>query len=152
MSTTRLGFSKNIEVQKLGGKSQEIEVTAGESHYFISPTSAAEEYTFHLRHPHSQVLITAFVKAAGESVPFLKTRVVHHSPHSKAETLVRTLVFDKAEPHYEGLIVIEDGAQESESYLNHHSLLLGEHSKSHTLPSLEIKANNVKCSHASREW
>jgi len=44
---------------------------------------------------------------------------------------------------------MEKAAQGSESYLNHHSLLLGEEARSWTLPSLEILANEVKCSHAA---
>lgn len=149
MESKRLAITieKTIE---LGAHEQEIEVPHGQIHYHISQHNTGDfTYTFHLRHPETQVLVTGFVKAAGESTPRLITKMIHHAGNTQAETLIRTLSQDKAHPHYEGLIKIEEGAQHCESYLNHHSLLLGEHAASWTMPSLEIGANEVKCSHAA---
>ena len=118
-------------------------------HYHIFQDSGDEQtYTFHLRHPHSQTRITGLV-TAHTSTPNLKTQVIHHAPHTRAETIIRTLADGTAQPRYTGLIRIEEAAQQSESYLNHHSLLIGEEAQSWTTPSLEILANEVKCSHAA---
>ena len=151
MSTRRLIISENHQVTNLKStaKPVHVEVPAGESEYRIfehQKAGESAEYIFHLRHSHSQVLVVVQVEARGESVPHLKTAVIHHAPNTKSDTQVRTLSRDSAFPHYEGIIVIEEGANQSESYLNHHSLLLGSSAKSWTLPSLEIKANDVKLS------
>jgi Fe-S cluster assembly protein SufD len=79
----------------------------------------------------------------------LTTTIIHHAPQTKAETLIRTLSQDTAAPRFTGLLQITKGNQGCESYLNHHSLLLGTEAKSWTTPSLEILNNEVKCSHAA---
>ncbi|MCC2631372.1 MAG: SufD protein rane protein Fe-S cluster assembly protein SufD [Patescibacteria group bacterium] len=154
MGTRRLAFSplQAIALEPVNSETLHIEIPEGESHYHFSqiPGSAEEaHFVFHLRHPHSRLLITGMVMAAGETGPRLSTQVIHHVPETRAETVIRTLAYDASQPHYEGLITIEEDAQNCESYLNHHSLLLGDTAKSWTLPSLEIKADQVKCSHAA---
>jgi Fe-S cluster assembly protein SufD len=155
MGTTRLQFTdttkKPTKLVATGGV-QEIEVEAGESHYHIHMLEETElpvELFFHLHHPKSQLLVTGLVAAKGESAPSLKITTYHHAPRTRAETLIRTVARDKTQPRFEGRIKIVKKAQEVESYLNHHSLLLGEYAKSWTLPSLEIEADQVKCSHAA---
>lgn len=150
METKHISGLANTEINKLLPQGGDIEVPQGNHRYHISQQNGGDStYTFHLRHPETQVQVTGFVKATGESTPRLITKMIHHVGHTKAETLIRTLSQDQAHPHYEGLIKIEEGAQQCESYLNHHSLLLGEKAASWTLPSLEIGANEVKCSHAA---
>jgi Fe-S cluster assembly protein SufD len=95
------------------------------------------------------VLITSTIIARGDDHPSLSTEVVHHTPHTRAETHIRTVVFDAAHPAYSGTIHIAKGAHDCESYLNHHTLLLGEKAQSRTRPSLEILNDQVKCSHAA---
>lgn len=132
------------------GSVQEIEVPAGETRYTLHQTgNEAAHYRFHLRQPGSKVLITGLIKAQGEETPSLTTETIHHTPTTLAETQLRTVAYGSAHPRYEGLIKIAPGAHGCESYLNHHSLLLGEQAKSWTRPSLEIQNNEVKCSHAA---
>lgn len=128
-----------------------IEVPVGESHFILRQSSGSPEshVVFQLNHPDSRVKVSGWVKAAGESAPFLYTEVIHNAPRTQAETLVRTLAQGQAHPRYTGVIRILPSAQGSESYLNHHSLLLGLEAGSWTLPSLEILADQVKCSHAA---
>jgi Fe-S cluster assembly protein SufD len=149
---------KTVETKRLSSKESSsrtvltrldaghIEVSSGSHHYHVAEPA---DFTFHLRHSGSQLRITGLIDARGLSAPRLTTTVVHHAPETKAETLVRTLSRDEATPSYAGLIRIENGAQGCESYLNHHSLLIGDVARSHTVPSLEILANEVKCSHAA---
>ena len=155
MPTKHLSTTSKIAPTLLAPQEEgvlEVEVPAGESRFLIRQTdsdSQAQAYIFHLRHPDSTVQILGLVKAATSAAPRLSTKVVHHAPRTRAETIVRTLATDQAQPRYEGLIHITKPAQNAESYLNHHSLLLGTTAKSWTLPSLEIEADQVKCSHAA---
>ena len=129
----------------------DIHVPAGTSRFVIRQKNDEPERThiFHLDFPDSSVTVIGLVDATGDSQPALTTQVIHHAPHTKAETLVRTLSRDSAQPHYKGLIQIDPNSHDCESYLNHHSLLLGETAQSWTTPSLEILNNQVKCSHAA---
>lgn len=152
MPTRRLTFT-NLKKNELNATNsvQEIEVPEGETHYHIlfDDSFQKAEFIFHVRHPHSSLLLTGLIQARGEATPHLVTKIIHHSPETRAETHIKTLVSDSAAPRYEGLIHIQKYAQNCESYLNHHSLLLGATAKSWTLPSLQIEANRVKCSHAA---
>lgn len=156
MGTRHLAFSVSLPSQTLALSSAEtrleIEVPAGESHFKIQPNDFSgenKEYVFHLRHDESRLLITGLVEARATDSPQLKTTVIHRQPNTYAETLIRTLAYDNAQPRYEGIIQIEKKAHNCESYLNHHSLLLSDQAHSWTLPSLEILADQVKCSHAA---
>jgi len=127
-----------------------IDVPAGEALYVIEQHGPEDQtFVFNLRHPGTQLFLRGLIQAEGESAPRLITKVIHHAPHTQADTLMRTLVRDKAQPRYEGLIQIAENAQDCESYLNHHSLVLSPTATSWSIPSLEIKANQVKCSHAA---
>ena len=158
MGTTRLQLEPSVQpiiirLDSLTGP-LEIEVPAGESHYFLHTASKKDpswehQVFFHIRHPFSRLKVGSLVVAKGESTPYLKTEVIHHAKNTQAETLVKTLAHDNAHPKYEGTIRIIREAQGVESYLNHHSLLLGTQAKSWTRPSLEIEADQVKCSHAA---
>jgi Fe-S cluster assembly protein SufD len=131
------------EFELVGGG--EIEVPAGGHAYQVS----IGNYTFHLRHPDSYLFLRGLIRARDDEVPELTIRVIHHSPRTQAETVVKTLASDRSRPRFMGLIRIEPGAIGCESYLNHDSLLLGDHAASWTVPSLEILADEVKCSHAA---
>ena len=124
----------------------EIEVPAWETTYHIHQ---AGEYVFHLREVGCKLTVRGLVKAKGSDHPELKTEVIHHVGGTWADVLIRTLSEDQAAPRFQGLIRIMPGAHGSESYLQHHSLLLGETATSWSLPSLEILADQVKCSHAA---
>jgi Fe-S cluster assembly protein SufD len=128
----------------------EVDVPAGDSRFMIRHTAEADiSHTFHLREPESRVTVVGFVDARGDAAATLTTTIIHHAPQTKAETLIRTLSQDTAAPRFTGLLQITKGNQGCESYLNHHSLLLGTEAKSWTTPSLEILNNEVKCSHAA---
>lgn len=155
MGTTNLKFHHPLGTQlrlRPEETTQNIYAPAGESaFYLLQPTNDSTAYTlhFHLTEPDSQVLIKGLVIAHKSEVPNLTTVVHHHASRTRAETLIRTLAYESSQPHYQGLIDIDKDIVDIESYLNHHSLLLGKEAKSWTLPSLEIRANQVKCSHAA---
>lgn len=128
----------------------DIDVPAGVHRYYIEALGSNEvTYRFHLRHSGTELSVVGKVDATGKESPILSTTVAHHAPHTSAETIVRTLSRDAATPRFSGMIRIEKNASDVTSYLNHHSLLLGETAQSWTTPSLEILNNEVKCSHAA---
>lgn len=134
----------------LSPTSQEIEVPAGTHRYHIAvaDTESDTQYIFHLRHPQTEISIVALVRAELHS-PNVRTQVIHHVGRTKANALVKTLAQGSAKPNFEGVITIAPNAQSSQSYLSHHSLLLGEKAASRSIPSLEIEAHEVQCSHAA---
>lgn len=135
---------------KLRAGEHAIEVGPGDHAYqFVQKRDQKSSYTFHLRHEGSRISISGLVDCDNKSTPELETLVIHHVPHTEAETIVKTLSQGEAAPRYKGMIHIEPGARDSVSYLNHHALLIGEKAKNWTVPSLEILNNEVRCSHAA---
>jgi len=112
--------------------------------------------------PSKEVSVTVEMEKEGVSselmVPFnlsdneqinLVTRSVHKVPNTSCFVRVRGALFDKAASDYVGKIVIEKGAQGTKSFLKDDVLSLGEKTKNHSQPILEIKANDVKASHGA---
>ena len=75
--------------------------------------------------------------------------VVHESPSTFARTFVRRVMYDGAKSYINGLIKIDKGSQNSNSYFDESTLLLGDQVISKVIPSLEIIPDNVKASHSS---
>lgn len=75
--------------------------------------------------------------------------IIHKAKHTKADTLLKAVVEDSGEIEIRGKIIVEDGAQQTESYLQERVLLLSTKARATAIPDLEIKANEVKCSHAA---
>ena len=73
----------------------------------------------------------------------------HLVPHTNNNILSKGTVMDEASSIFRGLIRIEKGAQQTDSYLADHTLILSETAKSDSIPSLQIEANDVKASHGA---
>jgi len=73
----------------------------------------------------------------------------HLVPHTKNNILSKGVVTDEANAVFRGLIRIEKGAQQTDSYLSGHTLILSETANSNSIPSLQIEANDVKASHGA---
>ncbi len=85
-----------------------------------------------------------------EKNAFLLETVSRHTvPQTKAQFTVISALDDTARIDYAGTILIEKKAQQTESYLTHHTLLLSHEARAKTLPALEIKADDVKAGHAA---
>lgn len=127
-------------------------VPSGITHYelTIDPRIAeSQDFVFHLESPGSSALIRAVLRTKGKECPVVRTTVVHHAPKTNAETLVLTVARAASAPRHEGLIRIEQAAEESISHLTNKTLLLDSEARTWTRPSLEILTGNVQCSHAA---
>ncbi|MEM3373739.1 MAG: SufD family Fe-S cluster assembly protein [Candidatus Woesearchaeota archaeon] len=79
----------------------------------------------------------------------ITTNTIHSSLNTKSDILVKGVLNQNSQSIYRGKIKINKNAQKTISFLSDHSLLLGETSKSFSIPSLEIDANDVKASHSA---
>ncbi len=73
----------------------------------------------------------------------------HIAPHTKGDVLYRGIIRDRAHTIFDGLIKVEKTAQLTDSYLANHNLLLSPKARADSLPTLEIEANNVRCTHGA---
>lgn len=92
--------------------------------------------------------LCAFKGAGKQHVDF--TVNSHHMvPHTRNNVLAKGTVADKATSVFRGLIRIEKEAQQTDSYLADHTLLLSDTALANSIPSLQIESNDVKASHGA---
>jgi len=73
----------------------------------------------------------------------------HAAPSARSDLLFKGALAGSAESVFRGLIRVDVGAQLTDAYQTNRNLLLSEESEATTLPSLEIAADDVKCSHGA---
>lgn len=77
------------------------------------------------------------------------SRLEHISPRSTSRVLVKGALRDRARAVFQGNVRIEKDAQETDSFLSDHVLLLNPGARADSIPGLEIEANQVRASHSA---
>lgn len=76
--------------------------------------------------------------------------IQHHKVgKSVSDLLIKGVFEDDSKFYYEGLIKIDHGAHQSNAYQKNQNLLLSKSAYVDSRPFLEIKANDVRCTHGS---
>ncbi|MDP6419038.1 MAG: Fe-S cluster assembly protein SufD [Candidatus Krumholzibacteria bacterium] len=87
--------------------------------------------------------------ASGKQRMKHRSRVEHLSPDCKTREHYRGILNDKANAAFQGLILVEQGAQHTVAEQKNRNLLLSENAIVESRPELEIHADDVQCSHGS---
>jgi Fe-S cluster assembly protein SufD len=96
---------------------------------------------------HSEML--ALTVADGTQEFDQRTLQTHVAPHTTSNLLYKNALLDAAKTIFSGLIIVEPDAQKTDAYQKNRNLMLSDSAEAHSLPGLEIQANDVKCSHGS---
>jgi len=75
--------------------------------------------------------------------------VTHHAQHTTSSMYLKGAVGDQARLVFTGLIRIDPEGQYSDAVQTNRNLVLSEGAEAHSVPNLEILANEVRCGHAS---
>jgi Fe-S cluster assembly protein SufD len=75
------------------------------------------------------------------------TRIDHTQPHATSREQYKGILSDKARGVFQGRVVVQEGAQKTNSEMSNHNLLLSENAEIDAKPQLEIYADDVKCAH-----
>ncbi len=87
---------------------------------------------------------------ADEGQHYNQYTVQHHAAdHAHSDLLFKGALRDASRAVYSGVIIVDPGAQKTDAYQTNRNLLLDRESEAVSIPQLEIKANDVKCSHGS---
>ncbi len=73
----------------------------------------------------------------------------HQAKHTRAETTLKGVVTDTAFLKFVGRICIEEHCGDTNSFLTERILVLSDTARAEAIPDLEIKTDDVKCSHAA---
>ena len=96
---------------------------------------------------HSEMLALSIASGAQELDQ--RTLQTHIAPRTTSNLLYKNALLDTAKTIFSGLIIVEPDAQKTDAYQKNRNLLLSDAAEAHSLPGLEIQANDVKCSHGS---
>ncbi len=79
----------------------------------------------------------------------LHTLQLHEVPDTTSSLLVKGVFADSAKFVYDGAIVVEKNAQKTDAYQRNENLMLSDQTHAESRPSLEILANDVRCTHGA---
>ena len=133
-------------------KTELISVTANtqvevlqDTQYVVKPSSKPYELTFVFTKPG----VSAEVICVYKGNLHLTIITVHKVPHTSCRVSVKGVLPDKAESDFIGKIIIEKAAQQTNSFLQHDVLVIGDDVRNNSQPILEIEADDVKASHGA---
>jgi len=93
-------------------------------------------------------LVGAFFLADKDEVK-LNVNIDHIAPDTTSDTLIKSVLTDRAIGSFYGLVSIKKGAKNTDTFFREDALLLSDTAKAEAIPSLEIDENEVKAGHAS---
>ncbi len=96
---------------------------------------------------HSEML--ALTIAHGTQEFDQRTLQIHQAPHTSSNLLYKNALLDQAKTIFSGLIVVDPDAQKTDAYQSNRNLMLSDDAEAHSLPGLEIQANDVRCTHGA---
>lgn len=73
----------------------------------------------------------------------------HQAPNTTSDMFLKGAVGDSARSVFTGLIRVEKDAQKTNAHQTNRNLVLSEGAEAHSVPNLEILANDVRCGHGS---
>ena len=97
----------------------------------------------------SQTRQVALYFAAGEQMHDFRVIQRHEAPHTSSDLLFKGAVQDRARSVYTGLISIDETARQTTAHQTNRNLTLSEGAWAESVPNLDIRTNDVSCSHAS---
>jgi Fe-S cluster assembly protein SufD len=74
---------------------------------------------------------------------------LHESPYATSDLEFKGALRDNARSVYSGLIKVFEHAQKTDAYQQNRNLILSREARADSIPNLEIKANDVRCTHGA---
>lgn len=73
----------------------------------------------------------------------------HSAPHCTSDFLYKAVLQDRSRTVWRGMIKVDEGAVKTDGYQRNDNLLLSDNARADSIPGLEIKADDVRCTHGS---
>ncbi len=126
------------------------------THYIVKKDEIREieltepgEFEVLLTGEGAQVKVSGKFSASGSERIEVTVVLKHQAKHTRAETTLKGVVNDSAYLKFTGRIIIEENCGDTNSFLTERILLLSDTARAEAIPDLEIKTDDVKCSHAA---
>jgi Fe-S cluster assembly protein SufD len=73
----------------------------------------------------------------------------HSATHCTSDFLYKAVLQDRSRTVWRGMIKVDEGADKTDGYQRNDNLLLSDNARADSIPGLEIKADDVRCTHGS---
>ncbi len=73
----------------------------------------------------------------------------HDAPHATSDLAFKGVLSGRSRTVWRGVIRVAEGAQRTDAYQENRNLLLSHEAHADSIPGLEIKANDVRCTHGA---
>ncbi len=110
---------------------------------------ARHESFSQLQAPGARAEMLALTLARGTQEFDQRTLQIHQAPNTSSNLLYKNALLDQARTIFSGLIVVDPDAQKTDAYQSNRNLMLSDDAEAHSLPGLEIQANDVRCTHGA---
>jgi Fe-S cluster assembly protein SufD len=110
---------------------------------------ARHDLNIELAGPGAETLVQGlFMPTTGAHIDN-HTRIIHAAPHGRSRELFKGIVDERTRAVFNGKIVVQPGAQKTDSEQRVANLLLTRRAEVNAKPELEIYADDVKCAHGA---
>lgn len=103
----------------------------------------------HIDSENASVRVLGLFSLTGKSNVRIETYQHHTARMTKSNLLVKAVLRDESHFVCQGAIRVEKEAQKTDAYQRNENLLLSDASSAESQPSLEILANDVRCTHGA---
>jgi Fe-S cluster assembly protein SufD len=141
-SRDTLSFQFNATVARRDAKVLSLNLHAG-------ARQARHESFSQLQAPGAHSEMLALTVAHGAQEFDQRTLQIHQAPHTSSNLLYKNALLGSAKTIFSGLIVVDPDAQKTDAYQSNRNLMLSDDAEAHSLPGLEIQANDVRCTHGA---
>lgn len=102
-----------------------------------------------LSQPEADAQLYGLYFGGGRQQTHLDTWQHHRAPECRSDLRFKGVLDQNAYAAYRGMIRLEPGAQHTDAYQQNRTLLLSTDACVHSIPGLEINANDVRCTHGA---
>ena len=99
--------------------------------------------------PGSRAKLTGAYVLDGTQHIDLDTTQEHDAPHATSDLFFKGVLSQQSRSVWRGVIRVAEGAQKTDAYQENRNLVLSSRAHADSIPGLEIKANDVRCTHGA---
>jgi Fe-S cluster assembly protein SufD len=129
----------------------ELQPGAQFSQTVVASGARLQRHETHMRHPGggAQVRLDGLYLLDDRRHFDLTSVLTHAAPGGATRELAKGIVRDHARGVFQGRIVVQEGADQTDARMAHHALLLNDGAEIDAKPELEIYADDVSCAHGN---
>jgi Fe-S cluster assembly protein SufD len=98
---------------------------------------------------HASAQVNGVMFTEGKQHLSYHTLQHHRAPNCSSDLLYKAALQDASRTVWRGMIKVDRDAQKTDGYQRNDNLMLSDHSRSDSIPGLEIEADDVRCTHGS---